>query len=209
LTRTATRTATPTIPRPFGPEIRFFGIASAANEVRTPIGQTNDGVPIYDFPNNFGFIIVVEGRPGTSNRPLGTCGTFGAGMCDRASLQIIANRPLGNGSTAVCDTTAPNIGGVPAVSSLLFDPSQATSNAINDWACRFDVHNTTTTACTFDELGNFSFVSPPVAGMLQYCSVPVVGADIAFPAGLTRLKVQLADAAGNIGNQAQIAISIP
>lgn len=210
MTRTVTRTATPTIPRPFGPEVLFFGIATADNRVRTPNAQTEDGVPIYDFPNRFGFILVVEGRPGTSNRPLAQCGTMGMGVgCGNgpAAVQIIANRPLGNGSQAVCDTALPNIGGVPAVASLSFDGSAAVINAINDLACRLDIHNTTQTACTFDELNNFRFVRAQTT--LQYCSAPVVGADIAFPRGLTRLKAQLQDSSGNIGNQVQIAIRIP
>jgi hypothetical protein len=39
--------------------------------------------------------------------------------------------------------------------------------------------------------------------------VQVVGAEIAFPSGLTRLKVRLRDAAGTIGNTVQIAIRVP
>src|SRR5262249_37056916 len=135
LTRTVTRTATPTVPRPVGPEITFFGIATADNHVRTPIGQTADGKDIYDFPNDFGFIIVAEGRPGTNNRSLAQCGLMGSpGGCPsgRAAVQILADRPLGNGSPAVCDTTPPNIGGVPAVPSLDFGASQMVTDAIND-----------------------------------------------------------------------------
>ncbi len=183
--------------------------------MRTPTGQTDDGIPIYDFPNPFGFIIVVEGRPGTSGRSLVACGVFEKPGCQSgvASVQILANRPLGNGSPAVCDTTEPNIGGVPGVSSLTFDGSPAVNDAINDLACRFDSHETSATACTFDELGNFAYVrdrpGDPVKSTLQYCNVPVVGSEIAFPSGLTRLKVQLVDSSGNIGNQAVIAIRVP
>jgi hypothetical protein len=209
LTRTVTRTATATIPRPVGPEILAFGIATADNHVRTPVGQTDDGVPIYDFPNNSGFIIFVEGRPGTSSRPLSACGSGG---CAGGALQLIANRPLGNGSPAVCDTTPPFIGGVPAVPSLMFDSSQQVLDAINDLACRFESFNPPTaqspSGCTLDELGNFKFVASP-RSTLQYCNIQVVGAEIAFPSGLTRLKVQLRDGAGNIGSQAQIAVSVP
>jgi hypothetical protein len=177
--------------------------------VRTPNGETNDGVPLYDWPTHAGFIVVVEGRPGTSNRPIDfSCGIMGTPPCvDRAPVQIIADRPLGNGSTAVCDTTPPDIGGVPAVPGLVFGPDQATTNAINDLACRFDNHPQTTVACTFDALGNFSYVDPRT--VTQFCSVPAIGQELAFKSGITRLKAQLVDSAGNIGNMAQIAIRVP
>jgi len=209
LTRTSTRTATPTIPRPVGPEVLAFGIATADNHVRTPIGQTDDGVPIYDFPVSSGFIIFVEGRPGTSLRPLSACPVGGG--CPGGAFRLIADRPLGNGSPAVCDTTPPFIGGVPAVPSLMFDGSQQVMDAIDDLACRFESFNPPSaqspSGCTLDQNGNFKFVDS--RSTLQYCPIQVVGADIAFPSGLTRLKVQLRDSAGNLGNQVQIAISIP
>jgi hypothetical protein len=207
-TRTNTRTPTATIPRPFGPEITFFGIASADNVVRTPNDETNDGVPIYDWPTQAGFIIVVEGRPGTSNRPLGSCGTMDAAPCpDRAAVQVLADRALGNGSAAVCDDALPNIGGVPAVPSLDFGGGQMVSDAINDFGCRFDVHTTTLTACTFDELGNFSYVKPLTT--LQFCTAPALGQEMSLKPGLTRFKAQIADTAGNIGSTAQFVVRVP
>ena len=215
-TGTSTRTPTPTVPRPFGPEVVYFGIADASNRVLTPIDQTDDGVPIFSFPNDFGFIIVVEGRQGTSNRDLSKCGTVGVGLCSdgRSAVQILADRKLGNGSAAVCDVAGlPHPGGVPAVPSLMFGSSQMVSDAINDLACRFDTHPTSDTACTFDALGNYSFVRTGVGDnvktTLQYCSAPVVGSELTFSQGLTRLKVQLEDVAGNVGNQVEIAVQVP
>jgi len=199
------------VPRPIGPEIKAFGLATADNHVRTPVGQTNDGIPIFDYPNDFGFIIFVEGRPGTNNHGLVNCGLMGgAGVCGngRAALQILASRPLGNGSPAVCDTTVPNIGGVPAPRpDLQFDDSQAVTDAINDLACRFDVHTTSETACTLDALGNNSFLFQNI-GEGQYCT-PVVGSEISFPPGLTLLKAQIQDSFGVVGNQVEIAIQVP
>jgi hypothetical protein len=208
-TRTETRTPTATIPRPFGPEITFFGIAQADNVVRTPNGTTDDGVPLYDWPTQAGFIVVVEGRPGTSNRQINlTCGIMGLPECSgRAPVQIIADRALGNGSSAVCDTTPPNIGGVPAVPDLVFGSDQSTTNAINDFACRFDTHPQTTVACTFDELGNFSYVDSRTTA--QFCSVPALGQELALKPGITRFKAQLADVSGNIGSMSEIAIRVP
>jgi hypothetical protein len=128
----------------------------------------------------------------------------------RAALEILADRPLGNGSPAVCDMSPPNVGGVPAVPSLDFASSQAT-NAINDLACRFDLHPVSTRSCTLDERGNFAFVhdSPGDRAQMQYCSArPVLNAEAAFPLGLTRLRLRIKDNAGNVGNQVEIAILI-
>jgi hypothetical protein len=204
------------VPRPFGPEITFFGIATADNHPREPIGQTDDGVSIYDWPNDFGFIFVVEARPGTSNRRPAQCGLMppqpSCGEGVRAAVQLIANRPLGNGNAAVCDVNPPNVGGVPAVPSLEFAPGQMVTDAINDLACRLDFHATSDTACTFDELDNPSYVrnrpGDPVRSTAQYCSAPVVGQDIALPPGDTRFRVQVADESGNVGSQASIVVRV-
>jgi hypothetical protein len=201
------------VPRPFGPEITFFGVASADNQVKTPDAVSNDGVPIYERPVPQNFIVVLEGRRGTSNSALANCGVQdGQGsliVCSnpRTAVQIQANRPLGDGSTAVCDVSEPNIGGVPGIDPPDFGPSQAVTDALNDFACRMDDHPTREGACTFDELGNFDFVSP--LSERQFCSAPAVGTEIAFGSGDTRLIAQLRDGAGNIGNQAQIIIRVP
>ena len=44
---------------------------------------------------------------------------------------------------------------------------------------------------------------------MQYCSAPVLGLELGLQPGLTRLKLQIRDNAGNVGNQAQIAIQVP
>jgi hypothetical protein len=128
-------------------------------------------------------------------------------QCDRAGVQILANRPLGNGSPAVCDDMQPMIGGVPAVPSLEFGPSQMVSDAINDLAGRMDFHVSTGVACTFDELGNFSFVDPRAAR--QFCSAPAVGQELEFGSGQTRLRAQLMDDRGTTGNQVTIVVRVP
>jgi hypothetical protein len=48
-----------------------------------------------------------------------------------------------------------------------------------------------------------------VTTVLQYCSAPVVGGELAFKSGITRLKVQVEDGRGTIGNQVEIAIRVP
>lgn len=203
------------MPRPVGAEVTYFGIATADNHVLAPVGETDEGVRIYEFPNNFAFILVAEGRPGTSNRSLALCGTMGYGPCadGLAAVQIIASRPLGNGSPEVCDGGAPSYGGVPAVPGMQFDSSPETADAIVDMACRMSVQLTSGSACTVDEYGMYAFVrdrsGDPVKSTMQYCSVPVISGDMKFKSGLTHLKVRLEDTAGNIGHPVEIAIQVP
>jgi hypothetical protein len=211
-TRTPTLTRTPSPTRPPGPEITAFGIARADNVVREPIGVAVDGTPIYDFPNNFGFIIFVEGRAGSASGIPGTCGVQdGTGappiLCNgpRADLEIQVNRPLGDGSPAVCDT-GPMPGGVPAINPPDFANTTEITNAINDFACRFDSHNSTNIACTLDELGNFNFVDRRT--FVQYCSAPVVGSEAGFPSGDTRVTVRLRSSSV-VGPERSIIIRIP
>jgi hypothetical protein len=139
---------------------------------------------------------------------------MGLGPCaDRAAVQVLADRPLGNGSSAVCDDAQPMIGGVPAVPSLDFAAGQMVTDAINDLACRFDVHVQSIQACTVDELGNFAYVrdrvGDPVRTTLQYCTAPAVGQELAFKSGQTRLRVQALDVAGNSGSTAEIVVRVP
>src|SRR5262249_6403917 len=155
-------------------------------------------------------------RGGARRAAPAECGIVGPGgalgpSCPsgRSAVELIFSRPLGNGSPAVCDEAPPNPGGVPAVASLTFDNTQMVTDAINDIGCRMDFHATTTTACTVDALDNFSFVASQTT--LQYCSSPVVGNEVAFPSGITMVKVQVQDSsnAGNVGNQVEIAIRVP
>jgi hypothetical protein len=175
---------------------------------------TVDGIPIYEVPNNFGFIIVVEGRPGSSGKPLSTFGTVDnqASGSSRADLQVRADRRLGNGSKTVCDLgPLPDpIGGVPGPEDIDLGSAQAVTDAINDFACRFDVHNTSATACTLDDLGNWAFASDEVVLQTrQFCTAPAIGREMAFPSGDTLLTVQLVDTGGNLGDEAKLVLRIP
>lgn len=182
--------------------------------MRTPTGQTPDGVPIFTFPNPFGFLIVVEARSGTSGIFPGACGVGSLQDCSngRSSLELIADRSLGNPTAAVCDTTPPNFGGVPGVPSLDLSSAQAT-DPINDLACRFESHQPTSDACTLNKHGIPGYVRDDqgdgIKSVIQYCSQLVLSGQYPFPSGLTRLKVQVQDGRGNLGNQAQIAVQIP
>ena len=154
------------------------------------------------------FFIVVESKAGTSHRPPGTLlsnsdpNDPGA----RPDLQIMPNRDMGNGSAAVCDTTAPLIGGVPGINPPTFDiTSQTVANVLNDLACRFD--NNTTSPCTLTSRENFGFVAPDTS--TQFCTAGVVGHELLLPSGDTLLTVQWRDTGGNIGLPRHLVVRVP
>lgn len=170
------------------------------------------GIPVYNRLVGSGFLIVIEGRRGRSNRQIGTV-VFNSDPENpgaRPDVQLQSRNKLGNGSTLVCDRgPAPDapVGGVPAINPPSYDMTQAISDALNDFGCRFDVHITTADACTKDDLGNFAFANSMTA--TQFCSVPAVGVELLFPSGDTELTVQLRDQGGNIGNQAKLIVRAP
>lgn len=217
-TRTATLTRTPSStpkPLPPGPQITYFGVAEAYNVVTQP-SEFEDGVPVYRRPNGsgFGFIVVVEGRPGSSRRPLSEFGTerFPATGSTRSNLEILADRSLGENPTSVVCDKGPTIddpdapaGGVPGKDPLIFDDSQETTDTVNDWACRFSYHRTSDDACTLGKLRVPDFVSP--VSTTQYCSL--LGQAIKFQEGRTTLKVRLRDSGGNLGDEGTVIVEVP
>jgi hypothetical protein len=165
--------------------------------------------------NGSGFFIVVEGKQGTSGEPVGS-NTFNSNSTDptaRPDLQIQANRNLGDGSSAVCDSgpaPAP-LGGVPGINPPNFDPaSQMVADALNDLGCRFDFHNSNS-PCTVDENNIPGFVSPDTDS--QFCTGSVLSNALRFWPGDTLLTVQLRDAPksgpSHIGNQRQLVVRVP
>ncbi len=216
-TATPTVTPTPTITRtpsptpPPGPRITFFGIADADGKLTDPTGTTAEGIPFYDRPLGFGFIIVVESRRGGDNSKPGDS-TYNYSPFDpavRPDLQIIASKPLGtNPTTVVCDNTLPNYGGVPAVDPVDFSVTQPISDALNDLGCRF-VNGTgemkgrsSAEACVLKSDGQLSFVVQQ--SEVQFCAtVPKL---LAFPQGDTLLTVRVANIAGITGEVKQIIL---
>jgi hypothetical protein len=179
--------------------------------VPTPSGFVG-AVPIYTRPLGFNFTLVIEGRPGGSRQQVGLI-TFASDPEDptvRPDLWILASRPLGDGSGAVCDDKLPDIGGVPATDPPDFSETQAISNRINDFACRF-VNGTgaylgrlSDEACTMRPNGEFQFVSNARA---QFCGT--IGAPFKFPSGDTTVTARIRDMGGNLSPPAQIIIRTP
>lgn len=173
------------------------------------IGLDQHGYPTYIRPPS-GFLMYLEAKPGTSGRPVGTA-TFNWSPSDPnvlPDLQIVASRPLGNGSTRVCDNqNNPPLGGVPAVNPPIFGGTQAASNAINDLSCRFDVRGDASLACTrdpFQQVGTFVGQGSTV----QFCISPAVGSELAFPLGDTILTARVRDVLGQPGHPVSIVIRV-
>jgi|GEM_PF-1544489 len=198
-----TATPTPTSSEPTatplpasGPDIVLVGI-TAADDLLVQPTAIEDGIPVYELPQGKAFHIVVEARRGASDIPPGadTFSTEGP-----PSFQIQSTRPLGNGSTEVCDGESPIPGGVPAVSPPSFAPTQEIEDALNDFGCRFqnggggDGPPTSGRACTPQfacirfENGQFGCASPSAS--LQYCS-NVITVNEEFPVGDTVLSVRV------------------
>jgi len=186
-----------------------MGIARADGQVTQPIGNANDGTPIYDRPLGSGFFLYVEVRNGVSNRPAGHT-TFNSDLGDPNALpdfQILVSRPLGNGSTKVCDDgSIPPPGGVPAVNPPMFGGSQDSANAINDLACRFDYRGTSSEACTRNVSQDAQFVVS--TSRAQFCTASGVGSEIAFPIGDTRVTVRVRDNLGAPGPASSMIVRV-
>ena len=215
-TRTPTTTRTPTFTASITPtfatigaEISYFGVADANGQIDSPVGTAADGTRIFERPLPQGFFVVIEAKPGSSRRPVGSQ-TFNWSPSDPnllPDLQLVSSRALGNGSAAVCDDgTPPNLGGVPAVDPPQFGGTQSSANAINDLSCRFDARKTASDACTRNQFQTESFVDPTTT--VQFCPRVSIGAEIAFPLGDTRLTVRARDSLGQPGHPASIIVRV-
>ena len=189
-----------------GPVITHFGAARADGLPVDPV-STENGIPTYVSSAGSGFIIVVEAKIGSGGGEVGR--RVFAYVADdpkvRPDLEIVASRDLGNGSPKVCDKMKPDIGGIPAVNPARFDETQKISDAINDFSCRFETFNESTSSCTSTKSGDFSFVKPDTVE--QYCMM--VAHAWSFPEGDTILTARIRDANGNPGPQKQIRIRHP
>ncbi|MCX8070917.1 MAG: hypothetical protein N3C12_00500 [Candidatus Binatia bacterium] len=217
-TATPTRTATHSPTAPPGPVIRYFGLTRSDDTLLDPVGTTPQGVPIFVRPQGFGFNIVVEAARGPSGNEVGS-DTFVPSLVAMPDLQIVASRPLGDGSDAACDNSGPSAGGVPALDPPSYLPTETNIRIMNDFGCRFvDGAGTprgrgSQEACTRvpPEL-DFRFVG--VDTSVQFCA-PVTRI-LEFPPGDTVLTVRVLDQAaadappgsGVPGPTAQIVVRV-
>lgn len=187
-----------------GPILTHLGAARADGSPVPPESIGKDGIPIYLTRSGAGFILVVEGKPGKSGHEVGRrlLVHVPGDPKERADLEIQADRDLGNGSPEVCDRFKPNIGGVPGIKPMSFADTQKISDAINDFACRFETFMESEFSCTMTPNGDYEFVNKET--VTQFCLL--VARAYGFPEGDTILTVRLKDTAGNPGPPKKLRI---
>jgi hypothetical protein len=187
--------------------VTALGVADLGGQPNVPIGTDPAGRPIYSRTSEAGFLLFVEGRPGLSQLPVGTV-FFNPKRNDPQALPdliVQVSRALGDGSEAVCDVTPPRIGGVPGT---LFDfpiVDLTTTDAVNDFACRFRVYTEPDFACTLDTGANLRFQNS--SSTVQYCVL--INDALTFPPGDTIVRVRLRDIGGNTGEAAEMVVRVP
>lgn len=184
-----------------GPAITYIGIASADGQPSAPLGRLEDGTPVYFRSAGFGFMVVIEGSPSPDGSPIGLK-VFDSAAADpnrRPDLQVQVDRPLGDGSSFICDEQ-----GVPAINPPSFALEQPISNALNDLGCRFDVATTRGTTCTTDQFRQAAFVNPD--SRAQFC-FPVNGF-VSFASGDTYLTASLRDQNGKLGGASRMVVRV-
>lgn len=204
-----------------GPAPRFFGPVNQDGcpfccefqcQLTPTPGPEFDGLGRRVYRRSEGtFMLVVEAGLGTSLRAAGSEGVFNGRTVDpithasgRPSLQVLADRNLGNGTLQVDCRTMP-LGGVKSFPGRLHFPGDSdVTTGLTDMACRFELAASASTACTRNRNGDFAFLS---AGTnRQYCfQVPEVAK---FPIGDTVLAVQLRDTSGNLGPRQEIVVRV-
>jgi hypothetical protein len=207
--RTPPPTATP-LPPELGPQVTYFGLASADDTPLDPDETDSENRPVFIRRAGQGVSLVVEGRRGTSRRPLRLDGFDEVGGLP--GLQLIVSEPLGNGSEAVCDKREPLIGGVPATVPFDFSNAAATVDAINDLGCRVNdgagqpiARASSIDACTRIGVGrDFDFVS--VFSEAQFC-LPIARA-WSFAPGDTVVAARLQDITGTVGLEREIVVRV-
>lgn len=193
---------------PSGPEITYLGLARADGRLVPAAGYDVEGRPLYRLDQGAGFFLVVEGRPGRSQSPVGLRAFTTSGWPD---LQVLVSRPLGDGNPEVCDTRRPMLGGVPATPQLEFVEDLRVVGAINDFGCRVDDgqgnplgRDDSEFACTSFPDATDHFVSP--RSTVQFCAT--IASSWAFRPGQTVVKVRLQDEAGYKGWPREMIVEV-
>ena len=192
----------------------FFGIAHtdgcfACDVPSCTCGGTPSPTPGFDqqgrrvFQTAGGrFLLVVEAKPGVNGAKVGSNLDVDPTV-ERPDLQIESDQNMGAGSTAVCDI-GPTGGGIPGINPADFGPSQFVSNALADFACRFEFH-LAASPCTLNRNGLESTLGT-VATTAQFCDQ--VSTTAAFPLGDSVVSVQVVDVQGHVGPTAQIIVRV-
>jgi hypothetical protein len=207
---TPSPTPTRISPSADGPEISYFGVASAIGFPQVAASFDSEGRPVYSLPHGQGFYLVVELLPGRSLRPPALSAYSESG--ELPDVQIIVSRPLGDGSAEVCDIGRPG-GGVPATDPLEFGTSQGVVDAINDLGCRVDDGLGMPTFrgsrfCTRgDEPGEADSVTQGQGQFARQFCVPIARG-WAFAVGDTIVAARARDVDGNLGPVDEIVVRV-
>lgn len=207
VTTTPTITPTPTVTAtPVPPELLLFGVARADDLLQEPNGFDDAGRPIYVRAQGQGMSLIVEARRGTFRLQPVAYDPDGL----PPGVEIVASRPLGDGSPAVCDIGPPRIGGVPGVEPPFFGGAPAERDAIADLGCRINdgtgqpLARTATAACTRDAGAIYAFSNARTE--LQYC-LPIARA-WGFPPGDTIVAARVRDLGGHLSVVHEIVIRV-
>lgn len=156
----------------------------------------------------------MEARPGGANTPIGIRSfQWDPNRPDvLPDLAIVSSQRLGDGSSTVCDDTAPVLGGVPAWQGTLELPGpQALADIVNDLACRFKDGSgqprgrNAAEACTLFDDGQYRFAGSGTT--VQFCGF--IDAVIALPEGAeTRFTVRVRDEAGRWSDSRSVIVRI-
>jgi hypothetical protein len=193
--------------QPLGPINTFLGVANAAGTVLQPVAVEN-GIAVYQPPVGPPFWLFAEFDRSTMPSSIGEQGTKGQEVMGATlpDLEVRVGMAIGTGaglgSAQVCDDGVPTgeaIGGVPVSVDFSNTP------ALQDFACRFDVRDTSDTACTMNSLGNFDFAAPTTEK--QFCAL--IDDSLMFQSGDTDVEARAADNSGVFGPSGHIIIRRP
>jgi hypothetical protein len=172
------------------------------------------GRPVFSRGDGAGFMIVVEGRPGSGGDP----GASLPALCSttsRPDMQLESDRQLGTGAILSCPApgTTPTPGPVQGFSPPDFGPSDAVTYALQNLASGFVRSASSSDSFTFDNFGNTNFVcysNGPCAASATTTAqfAKLVQIRQKLPPGDTILTVQLRDSGQNLGPTAQIVVRV-
>jgi hypothetical protein len=185
-----------------------FCCDSSCKRTPTPTPALDaQGRRIFSVNSGAQFVIVVEAATGLSGALPGKSLTP-IPPTNRSDLQIQSNRDLGtNPTTMVCDT-GPMGGGIPGINPANYaEDNQMATDAMNDFACRFQVFNVAGPCTKVDATQEPAFITKnaPVT-TVQFCDQ--VSTLAAFPTGDTVVTVKVRDANGDLGPAKQIVIRV-
>lgn len=207
-----------------GPSLKFVGVVRAdgcrfgcfngftcvcANGTPTP--NIESGVEVFTLINDNRGLVVVEAGRGPNNLQPQTIVNPSNACVDRPSVQIQADRDLGDGASITCDPDPPFdycTGGVPG-GLPLFEPGDAITRALNKFSCRFTPKTVCNSgfcdSCTLNSSGNPGWLG--AGTRVQFCGF--MPSEAAFPPGDTLLTVQVMDTSGTAGERKSIKVRAP